>query len=50
MNDYSEISIVMRNTLREAYELANQGKMKEALEEAKFLSALADQFVEALKK
>lgn len=50
MKDYAEVCIVMRKTLRDAYELANEGKMKEALEEAKFLSALADQLVATLKK
>ena len=50
MKDYAEICIVMRNTLRDAYELANKGNMKEALEQAKFLSALADQLVAALRK
>ncbi len=50
MKDYAEICIVMRQTLRDAYELANQGKIKEALAEAKFLSALSDQLVDELKK
>jgi soluble cytochrome b562 len=50
MKDYAEVCIVMRKTLRDAYELANEGKIKQALEEAKFLSALADQLVATLKK
>lgn len=45
MRDYAEICIALRSTVRDAYELANQGKMKEALKEAQFLSALADQLV-----
>ena len=50
MKDYAEVCIVIRKTLRDAYELANEGKIKEALEEAKFLSALADQLVATLEK
>ena len=50
MSDYGEICIALKNTMRDAYELANKGNMKEALNEAKFLSALADQLVESLKQ
>jgi hypothetical protein len=50
MSDYGEICIALRSTVRDTYELANQGNMKEALHEAKFLSALADQLVESLKE
>ena len=50
MSDYGEICIALTSTIRDAYELATQGNMKEALHEAKFLSALADQLVESLKQ
>jgi soluble cytochrome b562 len=50
MKDYAEVCIVMRKTLRDAYELANEGKMKEALNEAKFLAAMAEKLVATLEK
>lgn len=50
MSDYSEICIVMRNQLRDVYELANQGKMLEALAEAKSLASKASVLVEELEK
>ncbi len=50
MKDYSDICIKMRSTLRDAYELANQGKIDEALIVAKHLSELAKDLVAELKK
>jgi len=50
MTDYSDVCTAINHTIRTAYELANEGKIKEALEEARFLSALATQLEEALKK
>lgn len=50
MSDYAEICIALKSTIRDAYDLANEGKMKDALKEAQFLSSLADQLVVALKE
>jgi hypothetical protein len=50
MTDYSDVCTAIKHTIRTAYELANERKLKEALEEARFLSALATQLEEALKK
>lgn len=49
MNDYSEICTVLRGLLRETYELANEGKMIEALAQAKSLSLMASVLVEELE-
>lgn len=50
MSDYADICIALKTTIRDTYDLANEGKMKDALKEAQFLSALADQLVVALKE
>lgn len=50
MSDYADICIALKSTIRDTYDLANEGKMKDALREAVFLAVLADQLVAALKE
>ena len=49
MNDYSEICTALQRHLRTVYELANQKKFKEAIEEAQFLDALSGNLIKELR-
>jgi hypothetical protein len=45
MSDYSEICLALQRQLDSTFDLANQKKYKEAIEEAQFLDALAGNLI-----
>ena len=50
MSDYADICIALRSTIRDTYDLANEGKMKDALREAEAMAKLANELVVKLKE
>jgi hypothetical protein len=49
MNDYSEICLALQRQLDSIFDLANQKKFKEAIDQAQFLDALSGSLIVELR-